>query len=407
MKVKKILWLLSSFLIVGCSTVSNNTPDEMVRKAVKRHITQDKQYNFSGKINFLLDDIDGGLMTENKTDKTIEENIDVDVTDKKVNTKLNTPKKSKTKNSKRQNIIVTSDDDDDCGNTDRSVKEIFMNQIADTLKDNFSLPFNGAVDMSKGKFELIPEIRYEAPNALISLKLPVQLDVKNKILVVDARAVKPITNILTSIKHPDKISDKPYIAGKIPDDINQSPMKNLIKIIPQAIDDGWAAIDKKNFVQLPLDENGRKIGARKQIRITSDNNQQKLMIKVILNSIKEQLEAQDKKSSSEITDNMDNMLKSLSEVDIDSLLDNTKDENPIQFYLSVLDFYLDENDRILGIREKISISPNKISKSGQKKRLTTTFWIHFNYTTQPKFIINSTPKNTVYHDLPNKLKKNY
>lgn len=55
LKIFKMVWLIIAFCLVGCTSVSNQSPDEMVRQAVQRNILRDNQYNLSGQLNVHLE----------------------------------------------------------------------------------------------------------------------------------------------------------------------------------------------------------------------------------------------------------------------------------------------------------------------------------------------------------------
>ena len=56
MQYKSIMWLMIGILLTGCTAISNQQPDELVRQAIQQNITQHNQYNLSGQIKFSLEE---------------------------------------------------------------------------------------------------------------------------------------------------------------------------------------------------------------------------------------------------------------------------------------------------------------------------------------------------------------
>ena len=68
MQYKSIMWLMIGILLTGCTAISNQHPDELVRQAIQQNITQHNQYNLSGQIKFSLEENKNSSAKEKQQD---------------------------------------------------------------------------------------------------------------------------------------------------------------------------------------------------------------------------------------------------------------------------------------------------------------------------------------------------
>ena len=392
LKIFKMVWLIIAFCLVGCTSVSNQSPDEMVRQAVQRNILRDNQYNLSGQLNVHLEK---KMDAEESEVENIEENS---IKSDSINSESLSSTKLKSKNEKKvskhssqknqptEKSVDVSKDNNTEKKLDLAVEliNIYMGQS--------SIYFTGAVDLPNGKIEIVPELRRQARNMYSSIKLPLQLDLKKKQFIVDTGPYRPYLNIYYKYKELDKISEKPYMGwdfSGIDDDTSSG--KLLARALPKSIDDALASYAKEDFIMMDMDESGRKIDARYRIRVNSDAQKNKLFLKVMLNSIQEQLKlADDNDSSDESNSKKYDFLNKIIEILEDDVEDEKANvENQPIAIAQNKDFYLDTKGRLIGIKEFKKIDSKEI-----KNQIIVNLWLHFNYTSQPNFIIKATPLNT-------------
>lgn len=392
LKIFKMVWLIIAFCLVGCTSVSNQSPDEMVRQAVQRNILRDNQYNLSGQLNVHLEK---KMDAEESEVENIEENSiksdsinseSLSSTKLKSKNEKKVSKQSAQKNQPTEKSVDVSKDNNTEKKLDLAVEliNIYMGQS--------SIYFTGAVDLPNGKIEIVPELRRQARNMYSSIKLPLQLDLKKKQFIVDTGPYRPYLNIYYKYKELDKISEKPYMGwdfSGIDDDTSSG--KLLARALPKSIDDALASYAKEDFIMMDMDESGRKIDARYRIRVNSDAQKNKLFLKVMLNSIQEQLKlADDNDSSDESNSKKYDFLNKIIEILEDDVEDEKANvENQPIAIAQNKDFYLDTKGRLIGIKEFKKIDSKEI-----KNQIIVNLWLHFNYTSQPNFIIKATPLNT-------------
>lgn len=93
--------------------------------------------------------------------------------------------------------------------------------------------------------EVIPEVRYEDKNVLISFKFPTYLDFNNLSLYLDGSAITHLSDTMPNNKM--VIGDK-YMQFAVPQDKAQHiPVADLLKSLPKSVDDGYASIDPSAF----------------------------------------------------------------------------------------------------------------------------------------------------------------
>ena len=398
LKIFKMVWLIIAFCLVGCTSVSNQSPDEMVRQAVQRNILRDNQYNLSGQLNVHLEKkMDA---EESEVEKIEEYSIKSDSknleslssTELKSKNEKKVSKHSSQKNQPTEKSVDVSKDNNTEKNVDLAV------ELINIYMDQSSIYFTGAVDLPNGKIEIIPELRHQARNIYSSSKFPLQLDLKKKQLIVDTGSYRPYLNLYFKSVEFDKISEKPYLGWNIPSKYyDNSSVKSIVRALPKSIDDVLASYAKEDFIMMDMDEGGRKIGARYRIRVNSNAQKNKIALKVMLSSIKQQLKLDDSNdnntSEDSILKNYDVLNKLIETLENDIENEETKVEKKPTTFTQSSDFYLDNKGRIIGLKEF-----NKINSKLLKSHFIVNLWLQFNYTPQPNFIIKSTPLNTQYFD---------
>ena len=432
------MWLMLGILLTGCTAVNNQQPDKLVRQAIQQNITKYNQYNLSGEIKFRLD--------ENKNTSAKEKQQDNISSVHDLETLSFVQKSKNTASDQKYISSEPSQHDDESMVEEGAEREHIQNKIRyDYLDINAKrtiIPFTGAVDLLKGRIEWIPEIYYKGPNIYSSTKFPTQIDFKDNVLTVDISAAQPDLNWFALVKaemldksagKPDfnnfallynkfKFGDRPYIAWNINENFFEKlPFKQLIRWLPKAIDDGIARLDKANYVFLDMDDKGRQLGAKYLVRLTTDDKQNKLVFKTLLDSINAQLKQQGwleintnnalPEKTNEI--NVNDLGKLIASATVAFSNIETADEDSEYdkkitnlSYNMIIDFYIDKNGRLMAIKfikDNDHFYLKKTEEIIWEKMSVVTVWMQFQYNPNPDFIMKSTLQNTTYSDSKSKL----
>ena len=411
MQLKNIKLLIIGILVTGCAAVDNQKPDELVREAIRQNITRDNQYNLSGQLKFKLEEKKNTTVSEKQKDKTLSINdtktlpLASDVNSK------NTANVSKNISSKPSQHENEQSSFEKVNERDELAKKVFFNYYDIYIKRT-AIPFTGAVDLPKGKIEWIPEIYYEGPNKYSSIKIPSQLDFKNKVLTVDVSAFQPRLHVASLGRDREiEYEDKSYFVWNIPKEFHEKlPFNQLIRFLPKAIDDGLASLDKANFVFLDMDDRGRKLGAKYLVRLTTDEKQSKQVFKTVLDSIIVQLQ-QDWLAKS----NKNNLSEKSQEINYEVLRemilsateDHSEDSDLVNkitnlHYNMTMDFYIDKKNRLMAINfvkenDRLYSKDGELEELFSNKKFIVNMWIQFQNKSSPDFIMKLIPKDKVFY----------
>ena len=411
MQLKNIKLLIIGILVTGCAAVDNQKPDELVREAIRQNITRDNQYNLSGQLKFKLEEKKNTTVSEKQKDNTLSINdtktlpLASDVNSK------NTANVSKNISSKPSQHENEQSSFEEVNERDELAKKVFFNYYDIYIKRT-AIPFTGAVDLPKGKIEWIPEIYYEGPNKYSSIKIPSQLDFKNKVLTVDMSVFQPRLHVASLGRDREiEYEDKSYFVWNIPKEFHEKlPFNQLIRFLPKAIDDGLASLDKANFVFLDMDDKGRKLGAKYLVRLTTDEKQSRQVFKTVLDSIIVQLQ-QDWLAKS----NKNNLSEKAQEINYEVLRemilsateDHSEDSDSVNkitnlHYNMTMDFYIDKKNRLMAINfvkenDRLYSKDGELEELFSNKKFIVNMWIQFQNKSSPDFIMKLIPKDKVFY----------
>lgn len=394
---KIILTLTVAGIVSACSHINDNSPDKMVRAGVQQMILKDNRLNFSGSFQGEYH-INSNTNNENEISSDTSEIIKTNETHNKL---LNTSSKP---------LPQTEADDDDVDNEPKQKNSLapFFEQFS----QSFSVPFTGAIDIRKGQMEIIPEVRYENKNVLVSFKFPTYIDFKNLSLYTDVSA---ITHLLDKIPHTRMVIGDKYLQLAVPkSQIKNMPLSDLLKSLPKSIDDGYAAIEPDAFKKVNVDEYGKTLKAKYQVNLNVDYALMQKIDNTMLESLSKALkEAADKADQNskykpedyaalqniidEFTSTFNSYFFDEHDSDDSGVFKNPyfgvikqfkNNQNPIQY-----NYYFDLKGRIIGIREQLAFPKEAESIDGTVKIDTK---IHLKYTTNPKFTMQPpTPQNSI------------
>lgn len=382
---KIILMLAVAGMVSACGNKTEKSPDKMVRTGIQRIMTEDNQFNFSGsyQTEFIIQN------NENKSSSEITEPIIAS----------------------EVSASEEYDDDDTSELTDyhRKQMDLYNKSIGKFLGQfgkSFSVPFTGAVDMKKGVMEVIPEVRYEDKNVLISFKFPTYLDFNNLSLYLDGSAITHLSDTMPNNKM--VIGDK-YMQFAVPQDKAQHiPVADLLKSLPKSVDDGYASIDPSAFKKVNVDEFGKTLEAKYQVNLNTDYASSLKYNTVLLQSLskalKETAAKADKNNKYKPEDYalLGNIIDALASIYSDS--DNALADTPMGAYLKQLknksnlmvnNFYFDSKGRIIGVRFKTDLPMAITGMEEPKGTIRIDYKVRMDYTGSPKFTMQPTPQNSI------------
>ena len=381
---KIILMLAVAGMVSACGNKTEKSPDKMVRTGIQRIMTEDNQFNFSGsyQTEFIIQN------NENKSSSEITEPITA------------------------SEVSASEEYDDDTSELTeyhRKQMDLYNKSIGQFLGQfgkSFSVPFTGAVDMKKGVMEVIPEVRYEDKNVLISFKFPTYLDFNNLSLYLDGSAITHLSDTMPNNKM--VIGDK-YMQFAVPQDKAQHiPVADLLKSLPKSVDDGYASIDPSAFKKVNVDEFGKTLEAKYQVNLNTDYASSLKYNTVLLQSLskalKETAAKADKNNKYKPEDYalLGNIIDALASIYSDS--DNALADTPMGAYLEQLknksnlmvnNFYFDSKGRIIGVRFKTDLPMAITGMEEPKGTIRIDYKVRMDYTGSPKFTMQPTPQNSI------------
>ena len=383
---KIILMLAVAGMVSACGNKTEKNPDKMVRSGIQRIMTEDNQFNFSGsyQTEFIIQN------NENKSSS--------EITEPTIASEVSASEESE-----------EYDDDSEVTEYYRKQRDLYNKSIGQFLGQfgkSFSVPFTGAVDMKKGVMEVIPEVRYEDKNVLISFKFPTYLDFNNLSLYLDGSAITHLSDTMPDNKM--VIGDK-YMQFAVPQDKAQHiPVADLLKSLPKSIDDGYASIDPSAFKKVNVDEFGKTLEAKYQVNLNTDYASSLKYNTVLLQSLskalKETAVKADKNNKYKPEDYalLGNIIDALASIYSDS--DNALADTPMGAYLEQLknksnlmvnNFYFDSKGRIIGVRFKTDLPMAITGMEEPKGTIRIDYKVRLDYTGSPKFTMQPTPQNSI------------
>ncbi|MCT6883439.1 MAG: hypothetical protein M3Z52_05025 [Snodgrassella alvi] len=381
---KIILMLAVAGMVSACGNKTEKSPDKMVRTGIQRIMTEDNQFNFSGsyQTEFIIQN------NENKSSS--------EITEPTIASEVSASEEY-------------DDDDSEVTEYYRKQRDLYNKSIGQFLGQfgkSFSVPFTGAVDMKKGVMEVIPEVRYEDKNVLISFKFPTYLDFNNLSLYLDGSAITHLSDTMPDNKM--VIGDK-YMQFAVPQDKAQHiPVADLLKSLPKSIDDGYASIDPSAFKKVNVDEFGKTLEAKYQVNLNTDYASSLKYNTVLLQSLskalKETAAKADKNNKYKPEDYalLGNIIDALASIYSDS--DNALADTPMGAYLEKLknksnlmvnNFYFDSKGRIIGVRFKTDLPMAITGMEEPKGTIRIDYKVRMDYTGSPKFTMQPTPQNSI------------
>lgn len=376
---KIIAVLAVAGIVAACNNKAVDTaPDKLVRDGLQKMWTQDNKFNFSGtaKLEF---DSSSDPVKENKNSVAQSEQASQTLTGSDVNT--STEVRTNTYSSKPYQDLLKY------------------------ISSSFTINFTGAVDFSKGKAEIVPEYRYEAKNALSTFKFPIQVDVNKLRIYIDASAITNFTDTMMKPTNPSKVVGDRYILLAAPKDrVQRLPIGDLIKDLPKAMDDGFASIDPKSFAKVNIDDYGKKVNAKYQVKLNTTMKGSTKTTVAMLDSLSKALQQQGQEAAVK-----KGQYRQQDYIELKQFVDsmsryykhNLDENNSYGRYSQMLkqlekmsmiyDYYFDEKGRVVAMRGKIQLGSGIDGQFGGN--LNVIFEEKIDYST-PKFTMEPNEQNT-------------
>ena len=429
----RLLAVATSALVLGaCSSIGNKSADEMVRYAVQHNLTRDNQYNFEGKMFVQEVDVPAAQAASAALADTA-----VAVAAKCIGGGDECTEDTASANAAAANAAAAVDaasaaadaataaaaadaataaaaavavaEDTTVAETEPVVSAAETEPVVSAEKKteysqwmrhwmrSVSVPYTGAVDLPAGKIELIPELRYDTRNAMVSIKLPMQININDLSLLADPAAVAPFVDMFASDSSMQPLGDKLVRVGLPEEWRKHIPMQSILAAVPKALDDGYAALDKQAYQKLDMYEDGRKVGARYRVGLDTTLKQSNQLAAAMMESLRSQLaetaknnpqagiSAEDYKSTIEALAWVAKLYTNPGDTEMEQILGAMKTHT---------DYYLDGRGRIVAMRQNMTFPPLLSVLMDSEKNYQVTSWWRLNYTGKPTFTLHATPQNT-------------
>lgn len=242
MIIRKLpLLIAASLLLNACSSaLDGKSPAELVRYSMKRQITHDNQYEFSGQTYLDWEQASVQAASEPAADMPAE---------------IAALAAAMGEHSFEKDLKA-----------EKHLKSTVLNLMKGYTKA-ISIPYSGSVDLPHSKMELVPSIQVKTRNSLSYAKVPMQIDWQEGALYADVEAVSYWTDLLTEGLgwHSLTIGDR-YLALKLPKGWQQKvPMQRLAAALPDAVEQSYAAVPAERFQRLEMNDEGRRLKAAYRI----------------------------------------------------------------------------------------------------------------------------------------------
>ena len=394
MNIRSIFTLSACTLALAACGISGS-PDSLIRTSAQRQFKQDSRYNFDSKITAELIASPASAAEPQSSNKE-SENLD-EYCDKNDN-ECKEYYAEWQKYDKRR---------------DASHAHLFQHHL-----NSFSMRMTGAIDLPAARMEAIPQLRYETPNALAYIQIPMQIDLKNGTFLTDPSAISPYIDAfnLRANDQPKLLNDKivrVQISPKTWAHIKtRFPLKSLAIAAPKAIDEALASIDKQAFKRLEMDEKGKAIGAVHRIGLTLDYETETKLTRTFFVALRREL-AQLAKTQPQagLTEKdydltlklLDTYLKQADLINPETA--NSTDASELgnfikatmAGYLNSGEWYLDRKGRLLA--QMIQVRLPKLvdaylSHNLDNKTIRLNTWYQLDYS-QPRFMLDANSPRTV------------
>lgn len=282
-KIAILATALSAALgLSACQSMPQDlSPDEMVRYGMKGSLLVHNQYNFDGKMMLKVNEaaVEKAVIGQEK--KMAEAEAYYAAEDDDTEEAIAAVERKPYEIIETRETELASDDDGDLyeelSYRDSYLIKAFSYPVGQDFAKQSYIGFSGAVDLRRGKMEMTPELNIQAAGMKSSANIPFAIDLKDMNITIGPSAIGEITLSGLTRGHYDqrkilKEAHNKYLRASLPESMHKKlfdkiPVKSLLRAIPEALDSGYAAVDKSAFKALPMDDFGRASGATHRIRL--------------------------------------------------------------------------------------------------------------------------------------------
>ena len=224
-------------------------------------------------------------------------------------------------------------------------------------------------------------------------------------IYIDASAITNFTDTMMKPTNPSKVVGDRYILVETPQDyVQRLPFGDLIKDLPKAMDDGFASIDPKSFAKVNIDDYGKKVNAKYQVKLNTTMKGSTKTTVAMLDSLSKALQQQGQEAAVKKGQYRQQDYMELKQF-VDSMSryykHNLDENNSYGRYSQMLkqlekmsmiyDYYFDEKGRVVAMRGKIQLGSGIDGQFGGN--LNVIFEEKIDYST-PKFTMEPNEQNT-------------
>ncbi|MCP2041590.1 hypothetical protein L1281_002199 [Neisseria sp. HSC-16F19] len=387
--MSKPLKILALTLLVcgsaACSNIGSKSPDEMVRHAMQHNLTRDNQYQFEGHVSF-VNEAAPDLLQKAAAGDSASGTPAVEAAGALSDAEIDAAEA-------RAGTEAYADS--------YRAREDRADGLVRHLLTNMQMRYSGAVDIPERKIEIIPELHYQNRQALVSVKLPMQMDLREFSILADPSAVSPLIDAFGLAPGEPPIGDKlvrldfDKLIGK------KLPTEALLQGFPKAIDDGLAGFDKAAFQRMEMDEAGRKAGARYRVRLQSNLTDNIKLSHTLLESLIAHLKQDGGGDEDKLPEGHQAAIGilSLGQIFYGEVLKlptpGREDQaNTLGLHTPVYtDYYLDGKGRFVAIRQTTNLTPLN-TVVGSYMHTHQNLWMTIRYT-RPQFTLKADPARTL------------
>ncbi|SNB76036.1 hypothetical protein [Kingella negevensis] len=374
MKAKLLFISLAVMGLSACSSVAQQqaqSPKDWYVLSLQRQFKEDSQYNFQGTAKLEL-----GKASEAVREKML-----------------------------NQKALHFSDDETQPENAkkkaekDETTSLILMNHFENSL----SIPYSGAVDLPHGKAEMAVEFRYQTRQSMVSARLPMQLNLKDKTLVVDAAAVSSFLDVYVADKTDGQLIQDKLLRFSVPEKLKPTfPLDDIMAAFSKAVVDGYRSLKDSDYSELPLDETAKKLGASHRVLLTMKSRTDKYALQpVMAMSLSKQMAEMAKQPN--VPEEKVKVLELWSK----AFALVAKQEQPTKLEKNIAansglsniptlnELYLARNGRLLASRTTVELPAKLMDSITYGRPLKLVSFMELKYTKQPTFMLKPTAENTV------------
>ncbi len=285
-----LIAILAATALSACSSLSEQTPQQMVQSSVERTIRHDNRFNFDGSMRVRQLPVSASLLNAEQQE-TAKAREALSIEQASLNVKRDAYREdciyqdTSSWSQKAYDKLVRSCDQRDeeltaqeealdkkmgGGEAFDKIGKALAEQpgIVDVL-DGATIRVKGAVDLPAAMFEMYSEFDYQNKHERLTVGLPLLWDVNQATLTLDpptsARAI--LGAIVEDKALRERLRREP-IRADFNEWFGKLPMKTAMKSLLLSSSDAYAALPPEAFQQLPANDLSKRLGADYRISVS-------------------------------------------------------------------------------------------------------------------------------------------